>query len=112
VPLYREAVRAGRLPTARGIAINDDDRLRRDVIEQLMCQGRVDLDSTASRHGADPTTLHDAGPTLAGLMQDGLVQWDGHTVVVPDSARPFLRTVAAAFDRYFRPGAARHARAV
>ncbi|WP_264715934.1 oxygen-independent coproporphyrinogen III oxidase [Limobrevibacterium gyesilva] len=112
VPDYRALVRAGTLPTRRGIALTDEDRLRRDVIEQIMCHGRVDLDATAARHGADPAPLHRAAPALEGLAQDGLVAWDGRVVSVPEAARPFLRTVAATFDLYLRPQAARHASAV
>ncbi|HUD53138.1 oxygen-independent coproporphyrinogen III oxidase, partial [Parvibaculum sp.] len=41
---YKTLVRAGRLPVTRGIAISDDDRLRRHVIERLMCDMKVDLD--------------------------------------------------------------------
>jgi oxygen-independent coproporphyrinogen-3 oxidase len=109
---YALSVRAGGLPTRRGIAISDEDRLRRDVIERLMCDGQVDLDATAARRGADPATLRQAGPALAALAADGLVRWDGNRVTVRPEARPFLRSVAAAFDTYWRPEGTRHAFAV
>jgi len=114
VPLteYRDLVRAGGLPIKRGVAITDDDRLRRDVIERLMCDGRVDLNATAARHGADPAPLRAAGPALAALAADGLVEWDGDRVTVRPEARPFLRNVAAVFDAYWRGEETRHAFAV
>ncbi len=37
VPVWRDAVRAGRLPVSRGIVVTPGDRLRRDVIEHIMC---------------------------------------------------------------------------
>ncbi|MDH3769984.1 MAG: oxygen-independent coproporphyrinogen III oxidase, partial [Nitrospirota bacterium] len=43
LPAYREALRDGRLPAVRGIAIDDEDRIRRAIIERLMCEFRVDL---------------------------------------------------------------------
>jgi oxygen-independent coproporphyrinogen-3 oxidase len=112
MPEYREAVRAGRLPVRRGIALSAEDKLRRDVIEQVMCQGRVDLEATAARHRADAAGLKAAGGRLETLAEDGLVEWDGNVVAVRPEARGFVRTVAAAFDAYFQPQAARHARAI
>src|SRR5262249_15164171 len=40
---YARAVRVGRLPIARGVALDADDRRRRAIIERLMCDRRVDL---------------------------------------------------------------------
>ncbi len=112
LPEWRDKVRAGQLPTKRGIALSPDDRLRRDVIEQLMCQGRVNLASIAQRHGADPETLRAAEPRLQAMADDGVVEWDGSTVAIRPEARPFVRTVAAVFDTYLKPDQAKHARVV
>ncbi len=112
LPEWRDKVRAGQLPTKRGIALNADDRLRRDVIEQLMCQGRVNLARIAERHGADPETLRAAEPRLQAMADDGVVEWDGSTVSIRPEARPFVRTVAAVFDTYLKPDQAKHARVV
>jgi oxygen-independent coproporphyrinogen III oxidase len=43
---------------------------------------------------------------------DGLVEWDGSTLAVTRSGRPFVRTIAAAFDAYLAPGSARHSASV
>jgi len=113
LPDWRDRVRAGRLPTARGIATGPDDRLRRDVIEQLMCQGEVDLPATAARHHRDAGGLLAAGAQLSDLADDGLIVWDGARVAMRQEARPLVRNVAAVFDSYFRPQTqARHSRAV
>jgi oxygen-independent coproporphyrinogen-3 oxidase len=112
IPEYRDAVRAGRLPIARGIVLTEEDRLRRDVIEQLMCNLRVDLDDTAARYGKNSVQLRQASDLLDEMAQDGIVEWDGRNVEVPKGARPFVRNVAAVFDTYFRNGPGRHARAV
>jgi oxygen-independent coproporphyrinogen III oxidase len=112
VPAWRDAVRAGLLPTARGVALTPDDRLRRTVIERLMCRFEVDLAEAAASQDRDPNELMDAAPTLHEMSDDGLVQWHGSRLSVTEHGRPFVRTVAAAFDRYLQPGAARHASAV
>jgi oxygen-independent coproporphyrinogen III oxidase len=112
VPAWRDAVRAGRLPIARGVALTPDDRLRRDVIEQIMCRLAVDLRDAAARHDANPAHLLAAAATLEEHAHDGLVEWDGSTLAVTRSGRPFVRTIAAAFDAYLAPGSARHSASV
>jgi oxygen-independent coproporphyrinogen III oxidase len=112
VPAWRDAVRAGQLPVARGIALTAADRLRRAVIETLMCRNAVDLRAVATQHGADPTSLMDAAPALQALARDGLVQWDGMQVTLTPAGRPFVRAVAAAFDTYLAAGTGRHSVAV
>lgn len=112
LPDWRARVRAGRLPTARGIATDAEDRLRRDVIGQLMCQGEVDLRQTAARHDTDAGTLLAAAPRLTALAADGLITWNGARVAMQPDMRPLVRSVAAVFDTYNRPQQARHARAI
>ncbi|MCB9787122.1 MAG: hypothetical protein H6744_10575 [Deltaproteobacteria bacterium] len=62
---YAEALQAGRLPVARGVVRTADDWLRRDVIEALMCNARVDMAAIETAHGVD---FHVAlGPELDRL---------------------------------------------
>lgn len=112
VPGWREAIQAGHLPTVRGVALTAKDRLRRDVIERIMCHFTVDLAAAAARHDADPASLMDAAPALQEMVHDGLVRWVGYQLAVTAAGRPFVRNVAAAFDTYLRTGIGRHAVAV
>ena len=51
---YAKEIETDQLATVRGIALTPDDRLRRDIIERVMCDLEVDLDGLAGKHGADP----------------------------------------------------------
>lgn len=112
VPSWRDAIRNERLPVVRGVALTPEDRLRRAVIERIMCDLSVDLAIVAARHDAAPSSLMDAAPALEQMARDGLIQWSGYRLAVTDVGQPFVRTVAAAFDTYLPAGAARHAMAV
>lgn len=109
---YGEAVEAGRLPVAKGIALDDDDRLRRAVIEQLMCYLTVDLERVARDHGLPAEGFLEDLDALAPQARDGLVRLDGWRVTIPEAARLMMRTVCAVFDRYLATGKGRHSRAV
>ncbi len=115
-PVYAEALRAGALPVARGVALSAEDRLRRSVIEALMCELAADLPALARAHGAEPSGLLSAAPLLADLAEDGLIRWDGRRVELTETGRPFVRNVAAVFDTYLatgqEAGVRRHARSI
>ena len=108
VPAYRDAVQSGRLPVARGVAVNDDDRIRRAVIERLMCDLRADLPAIAARYNRPLTDFAEALANLASMKDRGIVaEKDGILTIAPDW-RSATRLVCAAFDRYLPQGTARH----
>ena len=109
---WRDSVREGRLPVARGIALTGDDRLRRDVIEQLMCRLEVDLEEVAARHGVAPDGLLAARPRLGAMEADGLAECRNARVRITEEGRPFVRAVAAAFDARLAVGETRHSAAI
>jgi len=109
---YRDAVQDGCLPVVRGLAIDDEDRLRGAVIERLMCDLTVDLAALCGAFGRPPEYLDAAADALGEMAADGLVVRSGHRVTVTPRGRPFLRNACAAFDAYLAPGETRHARAI
>jgi oxygen-independent coproporphyrinogen-3 oxidase len=109
---YAAAIREGRLATARGAALDDEDRLRADLIERLMCEMTVDLGEVADEHGFDLACLYPVLDRLREMQADGVLRIDGCRVTVHDNARPLLRAVAAAFDSYLTGGEVRHAKAI
>ncbi len=109
---YREAIRSGVLATARGRELTAEDRLRRAIIERLMCDLRVDLAGIAAAHGR---SLDDFAPELSGLAplaEHGLVTISAGTITVAEHARAFVRNICAAFDAYLAPDAAHFSRAL
>lgn len=109
---YENEVLGGHFPAARGIAIDDDDRLRGLVIERLMCDLEVDLDAAARQFGADASYFTTELAELETFEADGLVSvQDNHIVILP-AGRLLVRTVCALFDRYLSQGLAQHSKAV
>ena len=111
---WARAVEAGEMPIARGVALSGEDRLRREVISDLMCHLEADLGAIAARHGVSPSVFDDDLQRCAGFVHAGLVSIAGTQIRVAETARPVLRVVASAFDAYLRDPAAtpRHAVAV
>ena len=109
---YKQLIRQGRLATQRGIAINDDDRLRRAVIERMMCDMRVDLDAVAARFQTDPAVFDPVIDGLADMEADGLLTRRGRAIAMTEFGRPLSRAACARFDTYLKQGETRHSKAV
>jgi len=112
VHAYQRMIEEGGLATSRGIAISDDDRLRRDIIERLMCDLEVDIDAVAAAHGVEGSAFDSEIEGLAPLQEDGLVLVNGRRLTVTEDGRTLVRAVCAAFDRYLKAGEQRHSKAV
>ena len=109
---YSEAIAGGRLATVKGYALTDDDRLRADIIERIMCDYSVDLGAICARHGLAPETMLNAAPRLNELISDGIVALDGASLAVAEHSRFLVRSVAAAFDAHLDTSRQLHSRAV
>lgn len=112
IHFYQDAIKEGRLPIQRGVAITDDDRLRRSIIERLMCDLEVDIDIQARNFGRSGNDFEAEMESLAPMEQDGLIQRSGHKITVTTEGRTLVRAVGAAFDRYLKKGEQRHSKAV
>ncbi len=94
LPKYYSAVSAGRFATERGIALSDDDRRRRAVIMQLMCNFWVDLGPDGARDFAGEIEA------LRTHEREGLLSIDGTAIELTPVGRVFVRNVAMIFDAY------------
>ena len=90
------------LATHRGLRLSPDDRVRRELLQELYGRG-VDLAAAfEAAHGiAFADYFADELRRLAELEADGLVEVDGSAVrLTPVLGRLLVRVVAAVFDAY------------
>ncbi|MBR0958196.1 oxygen-independent coproporphyrinogen III oxidase [Bradyrhizobium japonicum] len=109
---YAQSIAAGRLATAKGYGLTDDDRLRADIIERIMCEFGADLGDICARHGAEAGAMLRSAARLKPLISDGVVRLDGDRLAVAKDSRFLVRSVAAAFDAHLDPDKQLHSRAV
>lgn len=108
VPSYSAALDDEGLATCRGLVLTAEDRLRRDVIMDVMSHFRLDKAEIEGRHEIDfdrhfSHELEDLRP----LEADGLVELAPKEIRVTSRGRLLVRNVAMVFDAYLREG--RHA---
>ncbi len=101
IPAWQSAVDAGDLPIWRGLVLNTEDRLRRMIIESIMCCGELKFAEYESCFGLE-FTEHFA-PEMEALKrqaEDGLLELDEVGFTITPAGRLLLRNVAMIFDEY------------
>jgi oxygen-independent coproporphyrinogen-3 oxidase len=101
VPHYYESIDAGRWPTMRGMRVSDEDKLRRSLINRILCHTVVVKSEVEREFGID-FNEHFATELvrLHELERDGLVRLNDGRIEVAPLGRVFIRNVAMAFDEY------------
>jgi oxygen-independent coproporphyrinogen-3 oxidase len=111
---WETRVDEGRIPVWRGRELDADDRLRAEVIQQLMCQGAIDVAEFETRRGIEfRSYFADALAQLEPLVGDGIVRVGEGRIEATSQGRFLLRIIAMCFDRYHaRADAPRHSRVI
>ncbi len=100
---YYADLDAGRLPIFRGYRLNDDDLLRRRLIQDLMCRFGLDFADYQAECGRLFTQYFAAElADLAGLAAKGLVELDETSLRVTPKGRFLIRNIAMVFDHHLR----------
>ena len=98
---YYAALDAGRLPVARGLVLDADDRIRGDAIQRIMCDGVIETGPFEARHQIDFAVYFARElARLRALAADGLVVLSPARIAVTARGRLLLRIVAMCFDAY------------
>lgn len=102
---YSAALDAEKLPVQTGVVLNRDDLVRRAVIQALLCQFRVSIDSIEASYLLNFRRYFERElADLAALEDDGLVENQPDWLVVTPKGRLLVQTVCKVFDRYLRDG--------
>jgi oxygen-independent coproporphyrinogen-3 oxidase len=103
IPSYQAVVAEGRLPIWRGLSLTTEDRLRRSVIESIMCHGEVQFDRFEANFAID---FHDHFALelshLRQLETDGLLTMGDDEFRVTPEGRLLVRAIAMIFDEYLQ----------
>ena len=100
---YYQQVEDQRHALYKGLTLDSDDLLRRDIIKQLMCNFTLDMGSIERRY--DVCFAHYFQLDLALLapfIEDKLVSIESNIITVTARGRLLIRNICMCFDRYLR----------
>jgi oxygen-independent coproporphyrinogen-3 oxidase len=97
---YRSILAEGRLPVQKSKTLSLDDKMRREVIEQLMCYFEVDLLDIAERYGFAPSIFERDIDKLTPFLADDTASLENGRLRLIAEERQLIRPLAACFDSY------------
>ncbi|ATR82496.1 MULTISPECIES: oxygen-independent coproporphyrinogen III oxidase [Pseudomonas] len=98
---YQNSLTLSQLATSRGLICNQDDRVRRAVIQQLICHFELKFETIEQAFTLDfRGYFKDQWPALEGMAKDGLISLDAEGITVLPAGRLLVRSVCMVFDAY------------
>jgi len=101
---YYEYIDSGHLPVYRGIILDKDDILRREVITQLICNFYLKAEDVENQFNIEFKTYFATElEELQSMAKDGLIVVDEkNTIRIEPAGRLLIRNVCMVFDKYLR----------
>jgi oxygen-independent coproporphyrinogen-3 oxidase len=98
---YQGLLGSDQLATKRGLVCNTDDRVRRAVIQQLICHFSLDFAAIEAAFAIDfRAYFSEQWPQLARMASDGLIELDAQGIRVSPAGRLLVRSICMVFDAY------------
>lgn len=98
---YYNFIDNGQLPILRGMLLDKDDILRRDIIIQIMCQFELNFNIIDNKYNIlSKDYFAREIMELSELVKLGLVEMRESSFVVSNKGRFLIRNIAKVFDKY------------
>lgn len=98
---YNQAIAAGKLPVFRGVALDEDDKLRRAVITYLICHFELSFKTIETEFNIKFAEYFAPElENLAVMQTDGLLRLDQNGIQVEAAGRLLIRNICMVFDKY------------
>jgi oxygen-independent coproporphyrinogen-3 oxidase len=100
---YYECIHAGRLPVYRGVELTAEDRLRREIIMQLICHFTLNIPRLEKKWNVKFMSYFAAEcHELESMVLDGLLALENGILCVRPAGRLLIRNICMVFDQYLR----------
>jgi len=100
---YEILLKQNKIPVFRGIELEDDDILRREIINQLMCNNTLDIKKLEQKWNMDFSNYFKSSQkALYKMADDGLLSIDESRISITTSGRLLARSICMLFDRYLQ----------
>ena len=98
---YYKMIDDGKLPLMRGLRLTADDMLRRELITQLICNFKIDINQFMTTQGIDfGQYFEDEIEQLKIMQDDGLLKIDRDAITILPPGRLLIRNICMTFDAH------------
>jgi oxygen-independent coproporphyrinogen-3 oxidase len=99
---YNLALAENDFPILRGYELNDDDIIRRDVINNLLCYFKLDFKAIENKYQIDFRKYFNKElKSLEDFAKDGILDYSENSINITSLENLFTRQVGSIFDKYF-----------
>lgn len=100
---YYAAINNNTLPIQKGITLTDDDMLRKHIIEQLMCNFKLDFSAIEKDFNIDFNEyFHEEILGLKSMADDNLLAINKNNIEIHLLGRLLIRNICMIFDTYLK----------
>ncbi len=98
---YYDLIDKNQIPISKGLKLGPDDSLRKSIIMQVMCEGKI-IKSQIEQYFDIKFDVYFKSElqALNKLAEDGLVEVEADGIAITPVGRFFLRNIAMVFDAY------------
>ena len=107
VKAYVESINAFALATEKGFELSSEDKMRAEMISELMCHYRLDFSKYPN-----PLNWRAEREKLQAMEKDGLLVLKEGIVFLTNKGKPWVRVVSSIFDTYFTLDLGKYSKAV
>jgi oxygen-independent coproporphyrinogen-3 oxidase len=98
---YYQRIEAGELPVIKGQLINQDDKIRRAVIMDLICHFELDFFKVERAFDINfQDYFSNSLAQLDDMHADGLLKLDNNSIKVMEKGKLLIRNICMVFDAY------------
>jgi oxygen-independent coproporphyrinogen-3 oxidase len=99
---YTQAIEKGELPVEKAYFVNSEEKIIREVINELMCNNHVSLPLIAAQNNLKIESLKEIltydEKVIQQFAKENLLIIDHDMITITDEGQFFMRNIAASFD--------------
>lgn len=99
---YKDEIDQGRIPIEKVYFLNKEEKITRDVINELMCNLYLDWGQLGKKYGLSAkdiqNTVEFSFDSLKDFINEGLVEMKDENISITDNGKFFIRNIVACFD--------------
>ncbi len=100
--IYKQAIHNGKIPIEKVHFLTKEEKITRDIINQLMCNQYLDWNQLALKHKVSVYDIKKISAfepqLLAAFEEEGSIKFVNENILITESGKFFMRNIAALFD--------------
>ncbi|MCX6154572.1 MAG: oxygen-independent coproporphyrinogen III oxidase [Candidatus Kapabacteria bacterium] len=113
---YIETINKDSFPVEKGYRLNNNEIIVREVIEELMCNKKIDLTAIALNFDISldklKSHLNFDESSLQNFIRDGIINYSNNIIEISEMGILFIRNVAASLDPVYKNKVMNYSKAV